>query len=393
MNIDERIRKFTEQQTSIERGICRSVSEKMVADTMNVDKCIRKFTEQQASIERGICRSVSEKMVADTMNVDGFIRKLTEQQASIERGIRCSVGEQALAYSLNFAEYIRKFIELQKSIDLSSQRVMEAVRQAALSSQSMIDTAVKPQMAFQDFARDQLGFGAYASGIARANRFAMVNAASGLLNKMNTGFTLGARMYPASVEREVTSEPVVNVFTELTLELEGVDLEEPEASTGEAVLESRAAQVTDLGESIVRLVYDLNLEAERQGKSPIFKPTNKALYSCAIIPTHVAIDEQGFSDVIDHLFFLLYEGSGEGKRLTERRSREHLEALWLLKHLRVGFRHDLDHGSTSDVIKKNLQTGKAYKSLIGQVAPRTKHDWINAQISLYGQIGDMLRKL
>jgi hypothetical protein len=42
------------------------------------------------------------------------------------------------------------------------------------------------------------------------------------------------------------------------------------------------------------------------------------------------------------------------------------------------------------VVKKNRQVGEAYTSLIGKVAPHSKADWIEAQISLYKQLVEML---
>jgi hypothetical protein len=111
---------------------------------------------------------------------------------------------------------------------------------------------------------------------------------------------------------------------------------------------------------------------------------------CGIIPTRVATDEQSFGEIVDQLYFLLYEGSGAASRLRERCSNDQLAALWRLKHLRTGVRHDVGHGGSKDVEKKNRQIGEAYKSLIAMVMPRSRPDWTRAQVALYGQLVEML---
>jgi hypothetical protein len=70
-----------------------------------------------------------------------------------------------------------------------------------------------------------------------------------------------------------------------------------------------------------------------------------------------------------------------------------LEALWRLKHLRLGFRHDVDHGSDRDVVKKNRQIGEAFKALINEVIPRDESEWRTAQVKLYQELIDMLEQI
>ena len=282
--------------------------------------------------------------------------------------------------------------------DLSSpsQRVLEtlasteALLETARLRQELIAAAVQPQIAYQKFAREQLELASYASEVVRVKRLMIVDAAADLLEEMSKGFELAALMCPAGLEVGGGPERVINVFTELTRELENVNLEDRDRDHEDIVIASKSAQVTDQGVQIVRLVYNLNVEAEREGKSLVFKPTNKILYCCSVIPTHIATDELSFSEIVDHLYFLLYEGSSNGTRLTEKRSVDQFKALWSLKHLRLGFRHDFNHGTDKAVAKKNHQVGEVYNSLIGKVAPRSRSDWIQAQIVLYEQLVEML---
>lgn len=99
----------------------------------------------------------------------------------------------------------------------------------------------------------------------------------------------------------------------LDQELEVLDLEESAIDVEVAVQESGPGMIAALGAQLVQLVYNLNVEAEREGEAPVFKPTTKALMACAVIPSRVACDSASFNEVTDHLFFLLYEGSGSVK--------------------------------------------------------------------------------
>ncbi len=199
----------------------------------------------------------------------------------------------------------------------------------------------------------------------------------------------------SSFDEKMLSQPwsPTNVYTELDSELESIDLSDSGLDVDAALEETIAATVATLGADLVRVVYNLNVEAEREGKQPTFKPTTKSFLACAIIPSRVATDERSFYDVVDSLYFLLYEGSGAAARLTAAYTPEQLQSLWRLKHLRLGARHDVDHGSASDIERKNQQVGEAYEVLIGSVHPRTRSDWLRSQIALYRELVAMLEAL
>jgi hypothetical protein len=113
-------------------------------------------------------------------------------------------------------------------------------------------------------------------------------------------------MRPTAEELWIGSIPDVNVYHTLDGELELLDLEETAIDTDSAVEETRSGMIADLGARLVHLVYNLNVESEREGQPPVFKPTTTALMACAVIPSRVAYDEASFAEIIDHLFFLLY---------------------------------------------------------------------------------------
>jgi hypothetical protein len=330
----------------------------------------------------------------------GRIRKAVEASGQLY---------QLKMFARSDSSVIQEVIESQKELEFLSIRIagcsdlsspsirvletlssVEALFETGRLRQEVIAAAIQPQLAYQKFAREQLELAAHASGVAQVERLMIVDAAADLLEEMSKGFELAALMCPADLDVKGAPGRVVNVFTELTQELGTVNLEGEGRGHEHFVSSSKSARVTDRGGGIIRLVYNLNVEAEREGKPPIFKPTSKTLYGCSVIPTYIATDELAFAQIVDHLYFLLYEGSGDATRLTERRSANQFEALWSLKHLRLGFRHDVDHGSHKETEKKNRQVGEVYNSLIGKVAPRSRDDWIQAQIALYDNLTEML---
>lgn len=257
-------------------------------------------------------------------------------------------------------------------------------------SEPLIELALQPQLAFQEFAKRHLEIAATGSTISQQNRLLLVNASVDLLDSITKGFDLAALMRPPHEDLWLGSIPKVNVYSSLGEELEFIDLEQPAIDAESAVEESQSGTIAELGAQLIQLVYDLNVEAEREGGAPVFKPTTKALMACSLIPSRVAYDSASFSEVTDYLFFLLYEGSGSAQRLTAKLDQSRLNPLWTLKHLRLGSRHDTDHGTERDAEKKNRQVGEAYKRLVGRVAPRTKREWMSAQIALYKELVEML---
>jgi hypothetical protein len=269
----------------------------------------------------------------------------------------------------------------------------EALLELKRVNESWVNVALQPQLAFQDFAKKHLVLAATGSEVARQNRFRLVDSSADLLGSITKGLDLAALMRPTSEDLWIGSTPEVNVYHTLDGELEVLDLEDPAIDAESAVAESRSGMIAELGARLVQLVYNLNVESEREGQPPVFKPTTKALMACAVIPSRVACDSESFAEIADHLFFLLYEGSGSATRLTVRCDEIKLSGLWRLKHLRLGSRHDIDHGTELDAKKKNRQVGEAYMALVGRVVPRGKIEWMTAQVALYRELVEMLEQI
>ncbi len=96
---------------------------------------------------------------------------------------------------------------------------------------------------------------------------------------------------------------------------------------------------------------------------------------------------------MDQLFFLLYEGAGtDNCRLLGIIDDSDLQPLWRVKHLRLDFRHDIEHGEVRDIARKHEKIGGAYEALIGKRSVTERVEWVRVQLSLYEQLFEMLCK-
>lgn len=313
-------------------------------------------------------------------------------------GLNSAAVETLQRQQVQIEELVRSFTT--PALDIGATRSMinslastEALLGLERLNGPLVEIALQPQLAFQEFAMKHLGLAATASEVVRQNRFLLVDSSAHLLDSITKGLDLAALMRPTSEDLWIGSTPEVNVYRTLDGELEVLDLEEPAIDAESAVGESCSGMITELGARLVQLVYNLNVESEREGQPPVFKPTTKALMACAFIPSSVASDSESFAEITDHLFFLLYEGSGSAKRLTARSDDSKLSGLWRVKHLRLGARHDIEHGTGRDAEKKKRQVGEAYMGLVGRVLPRSKIEWMTAQFELYRELVEMLEQI
>lgn len=255
-----------------------------------------------------------------------------------------------------------------------------------------IAVLLRAQDSFDDFALRKLTSASKASLVFQENTALAIAEAARLLPGLSYVSELSVLMAPQEL-KSLARLPYVNLFEELDEEIDHFDLENEETDVVVAIKGSSATWVVKIGSRLVQRVYEMNTKAERRGEKPVFKPTTKTMMAFHRVPSTVASEERVFLDVVDELYFLLYEGSGNGSRLTEQFSSERLNALWLLKHLRLGARHDIDHGEPKDVSKKSRSVGEAYEELIGMPVPKSKTDWQRAQKVLYEKLEKMLNDL
>jgi len=292
------------------------------------------------------------KRVIDTCNIDYVLptQRLVNSLAGIAAVCNLSAESNfnyiSLCNSLSYQSYIEKQLELIGGDDPSV-----AIRRAVVT---------------------ELSGGLYESSETAAGL--------GLSSFYEDGFPLDEMVPPRSPNLyRVNNQHLAFLYRKT----EGGDVDQ-------SFYGSVPTQINQLGCSIVAKICSINELSCRKGSNAIFKYTNKSTMACSIIPTTIATTDSSFAEIIDCLYFLIYEGSGTASRLMTVVDKDALLPLWWVKHLRLGFRHDIEHGRENEIVDKFIAIGAAYSSLIGVEKPRTPKDWVQAQLVLYKHILLML---
>ena len=122
--------------------------------------------------------------------------------------------------------------------------------------------------------------------------------------------------------------------------------------------------VDELQSTARELVYAVNKKYSAASGKDRFKMTTKsseALYTIGV-PCR---DVTTYGNFIDALYFLVYEGSGNSKRLPSPPPDFAID----VKSLRAGVRHDLDHGPESEVSKKVIRNSDVFHKYSGKRTP------------------------
>jgi hypothetical protein len=295
---------------------------------------------------------------------------------------------------------IKRMNELLNS-SLASNKIMNSIASlhAAIDVYNppkiLIEQAFKVPIAYQDFAKRQYKYAIKNKLISKRATKVVDEAGNLVLYQQissETGMEILDEFEPIGKDQNealliVPSE--TNIFSVLNQHISYVYRRDREPNITEAIACSIPAKINGYGCSLVQLIYKINRLSQSLNGKPIFKPTVKSVYGASILPSQVAIDEDTFAKIVDHLYFMIYEGSGDAKRLVKVASDEELATLWHLKRLRLNFRHDVEHGDNID--RKLIKGGNAFNYLINKSWPLAVLDWKKAQLALYKSIINMLQ--
>lgn len=137
-------------------------------------------------------------------------------------------------------------------------------------------------------------------------------------------------------------------------------------------------------------IYRVNKAYSARHGEDLFKATNET--SNAMNVLHVAVTgRREYGELIDALYFLVYEGSGACKRLGDPPP----EFAMDVKFLRTALRHDVDHGDEKDVAKKMKRAGKAFAKYSSKQTPEEcgEEELVAAQVKLLAKCLEMLKSL
>lgn len=161
---------------------------------------------------------------------------------------------------------------------------------------------------------------------------------------------------------------------------------------------SPAAATSAKATIILETVVQCNQISNLSGES-IFKPTTRMLESFTDLPWLVADDRRSIGDVIDGLYFILYEGAGKDKlRFLKDQGGPLIsgecEFIWNLKTLRNKWlRHDPEHGSHSDIKATQSQLSAALQWFGFDTIPTQPQQFRSLQISVLERCVTFLKTL
>jgi len=186
---------------------------------------------------------------------------------------------------------------------------------------------------------------------------------------------------------------VPNVFSETNRQMAYVYRDDSDADPSVAFESCDAVASSTLGSTMVSLVVAINETSNAADGTNVFKITNKLVQASAVLPATVATDEITFGQVVDSLYFMLYEAGGKVNRLGDRYPSCDLEPLKIIKTLRNGMRHDIETWGQKDTREEQKRLGVAYVAICGLPRPAAPREWRRAQSTLYGRVTGMLHAM
>ena len=186
--------------------------------------------------------------------------------------------------------------------------------------------------------------------------------------------------------------PKVNVITWLPIELENEKKRKKNITIGEALDKSSVCRLAEKGKRLINKVVDINNLCVRTGRKPIFKYTGGTMNAAVTMGGTYCSSKDSFGDILDGLYKLFYENIEHIKEHVGDkavRNEDVFQCIFRVKMMRNDYRHDLDHGSESEIRKKELEIGKSYSHYVGKPVITASVDFQRAQEMLFDEF-DML---
>ena len=135
------------------------------------------------------------------------------------------------------------------------------------------------------------------------------------------------------------------------------------------------------------LLYSINRKYSAVQGEDLFKMTTETSAALTTIGEPCR-DITQYGKLIDALYFLIYEGTGACKRLPTPPP----EFTMNVKFLRTAVRHDVDHGSESEVQKKRLRVGEVFERYSGKKSPEEcgPEEFLGTQTRILEALHDFL---
>jgi hypothetical protein len=118
------------------------------------------------------------------------------------------------------------------------------------------------------------------------------------------------------------------------------------------------------------------------------------MYKKTIDVGNPATTKDGFGNLIDALYEIIYEGSGSLKRIDDSFKKDDFVGF-TIKHIRSDLRHDLERGDAIEVKKKKERLAKIYEKYSSKtsLSSLTNEDFPKIQVQLLRDVKSFLEGL
>jgi hypothetical protein len=406
---DSWFRKILEEQRRVEKLLNpfpeTIMQHQRLLDSINLPAMeYQKSILEQASIRDYLSiTGISNGYLAMQQEIQNRLGSISSISKELEFLKKSAEFDSILATQENLYRLQDQFTQRLELFELPSARIEAVLAAAEATSRiyqprdSFADFTFLSVAKYQSFLEKQYKLIQYDNDIIAGRRVEVAELSGGLFEIINASLDIGVALegqYEYQVE-EVAHDKIskCGLYDQVNQHLGYVYSDRYCSEIETSFNKSIPARISFLGYSITEQIYKINLLCENNGQDQVFKPTSSTMRACATIPSFIARSEMNFYFLIDHLFFLLYEGSGTAKRLIPLINKSFLEPLWKVKHLRLAARHDIDHGSSREIEKKRANIRDTYFSLIAQPLPIKQKDWQKAQLQIYIEIDLMLQNI
>ena len=186
--------------------------------------------------------------------------------------------------------------------------------------------------------------------------------------------------------------PKVNLITWLPIELESEKKRKKDITIEEALDKSSVCRLSEKGKRLINKVVDINNLCVRLGRKPIFKYTGSTMNAAATMGGTFCQTKDSFGDILDGFYKIFYENIEHIKEYVGDkavRNEDIFQCIFRVKMMRNDYRHDLEHGSESDIGKKEIEIGKTYSHYIGKPVITSSGDYQKAQDMLYDEFDEL----
>jgi len=330
-------------------------------------------------------------------NFGGLLKPILSEQNLLGERMREYIGSLFDAETFSSGMYAR--LAATQAELFSSQSIASLMASLGSSSISQVTSLVSEQItanigAYQDLTRAALwDLDAVAATGDKRLPFAEMKLAGGLLQSATT---LVADLPVGAGDARGATVKKPNLLRHFHRQVQGLEATEElnDLELEAQVKDLRSFRAGNAGLWVVELWRHINRAAQLNGRDPIFEPSVDVVVVAARLPLSFAGDETELGELIDGLYKLIFEASGDGRRvrvLAEPHEYETVQDIVVLRHY---YRHDQAQGRSLHDSRRNfVRVGDVFERLIGKRLPSSPADWQRVCLGLMRRAEGFLRAI